>query len=63
MVTILYWPNGDWAFEHEVWKPEPGYRTATVSQYWPDERISDFVHKLIHEPTDSRPINTRGNLK
>jgi hypothetical protein len=59
MVTILFWPNGDWAYENEVWKPEPGFQTARVSDYWPDERVNDFVSRLLaderSDPADPAP--------
>ena len=55
MVTILYWHNGDWAFEHEVWRPEEGYQTARVSSYWPDERVTRFVTDLLRKQAEHSP--------
>lgn len=49
MVTVLFWPNGDWAYEAEVWKPDPGFRTIRIPEFWPDDRVDEHIQKLVNE--------------
>lgn len=49
MVTIYVWPNGDWCFSDEVWKPDDGYTVHKVPDTWPDDRVDRYVQQLVKE--------------
>jgi hypothetical protein len=51
MKTVLFWPNGDWAYEDEVWKPEPDFQRLNVSPYWTDARIDEIVQHRLTAPS------------
>lgn len=47
MVEIFVWPDGSWAFKHEVWKPDPGFAVDRVSEFWPEDRVDTHVQQKI----------------
>lgn len=47
MEVVLIWPNGDWAYEQEVFRPDPGFVKHTVPDLWTDDRVNSLVQQLL----------------
>lgn len=44
---VFAWPDGTWAFEHEVYKPEPGYIVVRLPDWLDESLIQEFVDREL----------------
>lgn len=61
MATLYIWPNGDWAYKEEIFKPEPGFFIEQVSDHWTDDRIDEYVQQLVSKRNRRNNRTKRNN--
>lgn len=52
MKLVYAWPDGTWAYDFEVYHPEPGYVTFTVNDLATDADVEEQVYDELEKRSE-----------